>query len=255
MEFNVKEHILALDFDGVIGNSVNECLIVAYNAYYGLEGDDRISSPEALDDSLVDTFKRIRNYIRAGADFLFILLAIEKGVEINNQQDFDRFANEHKERWQGFFDSFYRVREDISSNHLDLWLELNPMYEGMADYMLNFPVKENLYIITTKKIDFVIKLLANRNITLVQENLFTADKQRSKRSILLDIQQKHQLPADQIWYVDDQVDTLLKIKDTNIRCVMAEWGYNDQEQQNKGINAGLKLMGLHEFRNTFRYIA
>ena len=251
MSFDPQRHVLALDFDGVIGNSVNECLIVAYNAFYGLKDADRVKTVDALNPVLVQNFRRMRNLIRGGADFLFILLALEKELDIRNQKAFDAFTETNHQREHEFFEAFYQEREYLSSRHPDVWVQLNPLYEGMEAFLKQYPQKQALYIITTKKIFFVKKILAFYSIPLVPGNLFTSDKTKSKREILLEIKAKHKINPEQLWYIDDQVDTLIKIQNTGIQCLLAEWGYNDEAQHKIGGENGILPIKLEEFRNNF----
>lgn len=250
---NPYEHILALDFDGVIGNSVRECLVVAYNAFYHPNKGIQVMSVRELDDELIREFTRMRNYIRSGADFMYILMALRDKVNIDSQQAFDNYTRLHHDLYDQFFSDFYGVRETLSVDHFDLWLELNPFYAGMGEYLDGYPAKDRLYIITTKKIEYVKKLLAYHQIALRDENLFTADKKRGKRLVLMDIVQKHQTSPDNVWYIDDQVDTLLKIYDSGVRCQMALWGYNNAEQYDIAKEAKIPVLTLDEFIKYFDY--
>ena len=252
---NPNEHILALDFDGVIGNSVHECLVVSFNAFYYPNQGIIVKSVAELDANLVREFTRIRNYIRSGADFMYILMALRDNIVISGQQDFDDYTRQHSELHDKYFKDFYRVRETLSVEHFDLWLELNPFYEGMGEYLAGYPVKDSLYIITTKKIEYVIKLLSYHHIELVEGNLFTADKNKGKRQVLMDIMTKHRKSPDKVWYIDDQIDTLLKIYDSGVRCQMALWGYNNAEQLGTAEKANIPALTLDKFRKLFDYTA
>ena len=94
--FDREEHILALDFDGVIGDSIAECLVVGHNAFVRFSGAGQIiQSFDELDRGQATEARRLRNYIRSGEDYVFIFLALSKGIQIQTQEAFDAFKSSH----------------------------------------------------------------------------------------------------------------------------------------------------------------
>jgi len=251
MKFDIERDYLALDFDGVVANSVLECLVAANNAYSEYSGGRKTYDLSELDPALIAEFTRLRNFIRAGADFVYIVKSISENMIIGNQQEFDDYTKKYKDLQADFFDLFYRERELFSTSMPDIWIGLNPLYEGMKGFLDNYPYKDRLFIITTKKIFFVKKILLYHNIQLNQDNLFTANGKKTKKDIILRLVQKYNIYPHQFWFIDDQVDTLLKVKDTRIQCLLAEWGYNEKQQINRGNKEKISVITLKDFRNMF----
>ncbi|HPG42020.1 MAG TPA: hypothetical protein PLP19_21920 [bacterium] len=251
MNFNRTTDYLALDFDGVVINSVEECLFVSFNAYEELTGSAPITSLKHIAPKIIDEFKRMRNFIRAGADFVYIIMAISTNIKITSQQEFDDFCHSHKELEKTFFDTFYKHREQLSSGNPELWLKLNPLYHGMQDFLLQYPDKERLFIITTKKIFFVQKILSFYNIPFIDAHLFHADKTRSKKNIILELLDKYNIDPHHFWFIDDQVDTLIQVRDIQINCLLAEWGYNDSEQVLLGKQHHIPAINLDDLKRIF----
>jgi len=251
MKFDIEKDHLGLDFDGVVANSVEECLIVANNAYTEYSGGDKTYNLSELNPALIAEFTRLRNFIRSGADFVYIIKSMSEKMIIGNQQEFDDYTTRYKELRADFFDLFYREREHFSTSMPDIWIKLNPLYEGMRGFLENCPYKDRLFIITTKKIFFVKKILFYNSIQLNQNNLFTANEKKTKRDIILRLVQKYSIYPHQFWFIDDQIDTLLKVKDTRIRCLLAEWGYNEKQQINRGNKEKIPVITLKDFRNIF----
>ena len=251
MKFNIKRDYLALDFDGVVVNSVEECLVVAYNAFAEYFHGRKVNSVNEVEPETVLTFKQLRNFIRSGADFVYIILAISENMNINNQQEFDDFTNKYEDLRNTFFDLFYLERESFFTQKPESWIKLNPLYDGLNEFLSSYPYKERLYIITTKKIFFVKKILSFYGIQLIKNNLFTADDKKNKKDIIQELLSNHKISPQRFWFVDDQIDTLLKVKDSFIHCFLAEWGYNDEQQINKGKKENIEIITLKDFRNKF----
>lgn len=70
---------LALDFDGVIVDSINECLATALNAYTRFCGKDQFCTDLRLvPEGLADAFRSMRPLIRRGEDYVFLIQAFEE---------------------------------------------------------------------------------------------------------------------------------------------------------------------------------
>ena len=89
IQFDSHQQILALDFDGVIADSIYECLFSGYNAYAGLTSRPQVHSLNEISAENVREAKRLRNFIRSGEDYVFIFLALSKGVQIQTQDAFE----------------------------------------------------------------------------------------------------------------------------------------------------------------------
>lgn len=250
--FNIRTDFLALDFDGVIADSINECLVVGHNAFVEhLKSGHKIKNLNELHKKEIDEFKRLRNFIRSGEDYVFIQLALHDHEKIEHQVDFDRFSEQNKHLTRKFFDLFYMERDSFSTQQSQLWVELNPLYPGIRELLSFYEPKENLFIITTKKIEFVHKILLANGIPLKATHCYHAHGQKTKLEIILDLLNKYNNSPDHFHFVDDQVDTLIKVKQAGIRCHLARWGYNNPEQLNRAKRAGIPAILLKDFLEQF----
>ena len=50
--------------------------------------------------------------------------------------------------------------------------------------------------------------------------------------------------------MDDQVETLIKMKSLGIKCYLAGWGYNDEKQKARARDAGIPVLALDDFYKT-----
>jgi phosphoglycolate phosphatase-like HAD superfamily hydrolase len=245
MIFNEQCDFLALDFDGVIVDSISECLVVAHNAFYPQQ---RIFNISELKKAVVDESRRLRNFIRSGADYVYINLAMHENAKIHNQEEFDAFTEKHRQRREEFFDLFYKEREAFSSQFTSDWVRLNPLYAGMREFLQSFQPKEKLFIITTKKIQYVDLTLKAHHIEIPTRNKFFSN---AKRAVIEELIKTFSIHPANFFFIDDQVDTLLKVRDLGIQCLLAEWGYNNLEQAAKARSAGIVTQNLQQFLAMF----
>ena len=234
--FNPKNQILALDFDGVIADSIAECLVVGYNAYSKYTGKrNAIASLSDLSPDVFAEGRRLRNFIRAGQDYVYIHMVIDLGENIPDQMAYDAFTEKYADRFDDYFQLFYAERQRLLDEQPEVWNSLNPLYPGIQLLLQRYPEKEKLYIVTTKKVAYVIEILKSNHIELVERNMFHAHKSFPKADIIQHISELAEISAKDIVFVDDQVDTLIKVAPTGASCYLATWGYNNEEQQNKSL--------------------
>ena len=253
--FDAKTDLLALDFDGVIADSIRECLVMGYNAYVEYCGKgDKVEQLEEIEENRRSESQRLRRFIRSGEDYVYINHALAQNVAIANQEEFDAFKKKHLALLDEFLQIFYSERIRFSQQKSDEWIRLNPLYPGMKDFLSSFPIKKNLYVVTTKKISFVTQILAGHNIALPKENLFQATEKQDKRAIIAAIMEQRDKQPGQIYFIDDQIDTLIKVADLGIHCILARWGYNNEQQIERAKKAGIPVMELEEFYATFKTV-
>ena len=252
-KLNPQTDILALDFDGVVVDSIEECLVVGYNALAIQQGrNERIQRLDELPPETVKEARRIRNFIRHGQDYVFIHLGLQEGAKIQNQQDFDCFLEENKTLNADFRRQFYTERARFINEEPDVWLALNPFYPGMQEFLEDFQSKERLYIITTKLKENVQALINTRNINFLSDNILSADQKLSKPQIIARLLSVNRLKPMLFHFIDDQVDTLIKCKSTGVNLYLARWGYNNDNQRAIAQSEELRVLALNEFLRQFR---
>ena len=246
--FNPKDQILALDFDGVIADSIAECLVVGYNAYSKYTGEGKtIASLSDLSPEVFVEGRRLRNFIRAGQDYVYIHMAIDLGVSIPDQTAYDAFTEKYADRFDNYFQLFYAERQHLLDEQPEVWNSLNPLYPGIQVFLQKYPEKNKLYIVTTKKVEYVIEILKFNEIDLIEKNMFHAHQSFPKADIIQHISDVTEISAKDVVFVDDQVDTLIKVAPTGASCYLATWGYNNEEQQNKSLMNNIPHLKRNDF--------
>lgn len=246
--FNPDVQILVLDFDGVLADSIAECLVVGQNAYVRHTGQGHfMSSLEDLGPERFAEGRRLRNFIRAGQDYVYIHMAIDKHVKIETQAEYDAFTQEHADLFDTFFHLFYQERQRLLDEQPAVWNSLNPLYRGIAPFLNAFVPKESLFIATTKKVEYAIEILKSNHIQLIESQIFHANKAYPKAQIVTEIAESRSKEISKVVFIDDQVDTLIKVQPTGVQCLLATWGYNNDEQRRKSLDYGIGHLSLHDF--------
>src|SRR5437870_5452134 len=111
--------VVALDFDGVICNSIDECMLVAYTAYAG--------TPE-MPGAFIKYFRKFRHFVRPAQEYWLIVEAYKRGIEPLTEQQFNHLAGECKTQVAQFESAYFETRQKLRSADFKAWLDLHTMY-------------------------------------------------------------------------------------------------------------------------------
>lgn len=245
----MTKKLLITDFDGVLCDSVVECLLVTYNAYYRLQTSSytRLLNIEEIEPSTRDRFRRLRSYLKGAEDFVPIFIAIEQNIPINSQQDFDRVREQYKDDLTGFQEAFYGERDYLQQHEKELWLRLNPFFEGIGEVLKQQDSFENVHILTTKRQEDVLKIFHYQGIPFPADHI-TYMKAAGKFQKLLEILRENNVVMHESVYIEDQIDFLVKSKKYQIGSYLVEWGYVSDEQRALAKQHDIPIIGVDEFR-------
>ncbi len=211
--------LLCFDFDGVICDSADEALVCSWIAWQRLSP----SLPDRVPRSLRPRFRELRPFIRTGEDFLLIQDLLARGVEVRDQADFDRRADETgPERMALYRRLVYRVREEMVRDEKAYWLGLHRLFPALAGWLPALARQPAFRILSTKKPRFIVEVLEHHGVRLPPERIMDAGTAPKLGivSALLDRE-----GFQRALFVEDQVGALAGNRDGRIDCRLAAWGY------------------------------
>jgi phosphoglycolate phosphatase-like HAD superfamily hydrolase len=228
----MAEKLCITDFDGVICDSVLECLLVTHNAYHSLH-DPSFQSTLSLDvipPEKQRQFRHLRPYLKGAEDFVPMYLAIEAGAQIGDQDAFDAFREIHSGQLSTYQQAFYAERDYLQHHEKAIWLGLNPLFDGIREALLACSSFERVFILTTKRQQDVQGIFEFQKIPFPTDHIvyMTAAGKSQK---LLDMIEEHGGACEETMYIEDQVDFVVASKRHNIRSYLVEWGYVSEQQQ------------------------
>ncbi len=227
-----EPRLLALDFDGVICDTVREGCRSAWQVcreLVPLEGD-------APPPELASRFVRLRPVVEHGWEFPVLLLAILDGVP--EATIWNAFQTTCREQILGKYHvtprqlaaRFDAVRDRAIAKSLDDWLADQGLYTGVADRLC--AVLESgtaLYVLTTKEGRFAHKLLETHGVRMPADRVWGKEQARPKPELLRTLAKTHGLAYREIWFVEDRLKTLEAVaRETQLAEVglyLALWGY------------------------------
>lgn len=247
-------NIHALDFDGVICDSAVETAITGWKAAGQIWNDMPTNAPQAM----IDQFRLVRPIIETGYEAILAMRLLclgesceaifrnygEKTQQLLEQaqadaNDLKKLFGETRDKW---------IEEDLSD-----WINMNPLFPGVAEKLQRLSKTHIWYVITTKQERFVKQILKANIIELTEERIFGLDRNMSKPEVLKGLLENH--PNQIIQFVEDRLPTLINVQKhpelAEVELLFALWGYNTAEDKALAKQQGFTGLSLDNFLSTF----
>ena len=253
--------VLALDFDGVICDSVRETAVSGWKAAHALWKED---FPEPLPtEEQIAAFRKVRPFLETGYHSILLTRMIKEGIPFaefqnNLQAHFKRIMEQCGQDKQSLISLFGGIRDAWIQEDMEDWLGHNGIYPGVAeslDCVLQTGCK--VLIMTTKQERFVSAQLQHFGVNFPIENIWGLERKRKKEELLAE---QLKLNPSAIHFVEDRLETLLRVESEpfleKVQLHYAEWGYGTEENLSVAANdPHIEVLSLGQFCSWLKNIA
>jgi FMN phosphatase YigB (HAD superfamily) len=240
---NRMKRVLVLDFDGLICDGLDECILVTWNSHY--EKDISLFSAQGLADIpkiFIERFRECRNFSKHLGHFLVPIL--DQTTALPTQDAFDAvYSGIPQAQIQEFMDKASAYRHLARSQKRDYWLTCHTLYVGFETFLRRQSLPT--YIITAKDRNSVYEILSAKSIPFTLTHIF--GEQRSKMQALAEIRQREQVEASQIHFIDDNVNNAYEAKGEGYQVSWASWGYHVPGHAEFAETQGIPIITLSDF--------
>jgi phosphoglycolate phosphatase-like HAD superfamily hydrolase len=225
--------ILALDFDGVICDTVQELLKSTWQVYRKIWGAGDDGPPPEVAAAYV----RLRPALEIGWESPILLRAIVEGVpEADLLRAFQttwrqRILEAHHLNQADLAARFDAARDAWIRTDLRGWLAANHLYPGIGERLRRFVASDvRVFVLTTKEGRFAHLLLEQNGVKLPSAHVWGKERSRPKVDLLRVLREGQDVALGDIWFVEDRVKTLQTITQVEdleaVGLFLATWGYN-----------------------------
>lgn len=239
--------ILALDFDGVIVDSVLDSLFVGHNTYLRLYGREvkknfggelfTFENWEKIKRNYqkeIKYYRTLRPYIRGATDYGLIQKLMEEKKVIESQEEFDNYRNSVDFDFEDYEKEFYKERERLQNIDYRAWFNLEPSYPKIIQGMKKLLEEEiKIVIATSNRRKAIMKSFTPEyfGFTIdpkdILDKRFGEDKSEQMRHIV----KFYKVNFEDIYFVDDQVSHLIQTRPLGIKVMLAGWSYATEAQK------------------------
>ncbi|MFH2027730.1 MAG: hypothetical protein ABIJ08_01195 [Nanoarchaeota archaeon] len=242
--------VLALDFDGVIADSVYENFYVSYLAYIKLNPDLNLYSGcsdfDSFEKRFYKKFRDISTYSRAARYYSVVHHVLDNGIKVKNQSEFDKIADKFKKsRIMEYNTEFYNQRAKSQKKDMKKWLLLSSPFKKAISVIKKIQKMCIMYIVTNKDKNSVLKLCKHYGLSVIKDNILDSHAGIDKVEKLGILLEKY--AKDDIIFVDDLFAHCLDVKKAGFNVFMPIWGYNTKEEERIAKKKGITLLTQSNF--------
>lgn len=247
--------LLALDFDGVLCDGIEEYFQSTWRTYQHIWPAEESVPSELLKSS----FARLRPVIETGWEMPVLLRALilgiaEESILLDWPGVMGEIVRSEKLERQEIAHRLDTVRDRWIQTDLEGWLGLHRFYDGAIAQLQKILTRSTpqLYIITTKEGRFARKLLQQQGVELPVASMIGKESKRPKHETLQQLISQAAIDPSQVWFVEDRLKTLRSIQQQPdlqaVQLYLAAWGYNTpQNRDSARRDPQIRLLSLQQF--------
>ena len=257
--------LLALDFDGVVCDGIDEMVESSWRTLSEVTKRELRTARRA---ELHARFSALRPAIESGWEMVVLLgvLSEEPASEDAGLRDGQRWAEArdaylraHALTHAPIATAFDAVRVRWMEKDARGWLERHRFYEGIAAWLTRLVADRQLvYVLSTKSKPFLDALLAWQNVPLPSDRVIgRAEPKREKWDVLRGLAASHGLGTGDVWFVEDRLATLVDMRRhapdfVAARLFLADWGYIFRDRDPDAARAvGIPVLSLQQATGPF----
>jgi phosphoglycolate phosphatase-like HAD superfamily hydrolase len=234
-----RRPVLALDFDGVICDSLTEGLLVSWNAHIGAPVE-AFADPglAGVPPEVTDRFTRCRPFARHLGHWLVPFVA---GSVPTSQREFAARYDELTEaQVLSFTATAGRYRAQVRRLYPEQWLAHHHVQLALA------PALAEAYVVTARDARSVRQILDAHAIGIDKTRIFgsRSDKNTALRAIA--VREAVEPPA--VTLVDDNIENCVAAKSAGYAAWWATWGYNSDGDSALAASFGIPAISIATLR-------
>ena len=255
--------LLALDFDGVISDSLLEAYLLTWRIAGKidpqLEGAgiripdlDNIHAFRDEHREHWESFSRMVPFGNRAEDYLVIQRAVHQGKSIVTQEEFNSFCKTLEPgQMEEFHEEFYRERYHFTEHHWNGWIALNKPYPGVSQAIEALSSRFELAVATSKDSRTVRSVLDSYGMGSLFGESRVLDKSMggSKRAHLAAFRDKLNFTYGEMTFIDDKVAHLIDCADLGVRLYLAGWGYNSSQEEKLAASYDIPVLQIEELQS------
>lgn len=235
--------LFVFDFDGVVCDSTDECMVTSWNAWEQWNGRTGFRK-EVADFNIAECrcFREQRPRVRGAGEYYILRRAFAEGIAIPDQAAYDMLVQRWREYIGPYARVFFAMRDRLRDENLALWISLHPVYSLVVEVMSALNTQRRLYIATLKDGKSVRLILAQQGLEVGSDRMFDESTIRSKLQALDTICERAACEKSDIVFIDDNATHLIEPHAAGYPVWLAAWGSTFPEYLNLAVEHGIRVL-------------
>lgn len=220
--------LLALDFDGVICDSLDECLVTAVNTRRRMRGKkELLRTPGEVDPDLAARFRAHRHLVRPAGEYETLLHWLATRDDDPTPAEFAALCRQRAADVIAFQPVFFYVRTALRNADPEAWTALHRRYGQATAGWSDLCASHEVHLVTTKDLASVRHFNHAWSLGLADDRLHTCERFVTKAAAIEHLAARHGAAPASVTFVDDHPGHLADVAAaTGARCLWARWGYS-----------------------------
>jgi len=237
--------LLAFDFDGVLCDSTEECIVSAWNAWLQIKGQEGfVMNPQEVPEPYQSEIRRLRSHVRTGGEYGVLLQALEDHRDIRTRAGYEESVNTYRSVIKPFSELFFTARDRMRNKDERHWLDLHTVYPGIPERLRELWSKFRIFVVTGKDRDAVKLFFKTFDLLLADDRIYDKDAGHDKLGAICKVAAQCNQPIQTLTFIDDNITHLIPVHEAGCRVFLAEWGYHTDEDLDIARSHGVPVLKL-----------
>ena len=241
----MKNRFVVFDFDGVVCDSTDECMVTSWNAWE--RWNNRPGYRTTIDEfsrSERDSFRALRPFVRGAGEYYVLRRCLQEQRPIRGFSDYERECQSWQSLIAPFKKIFYQERERLRADDLSAWIKLHPIWPEVILLMKQLIAQQRAYIATLKDGESVCVILNSEGIKVPSERLFDQSQISNKMAALEEVSRREAALPAEITFVDDNATHLIEPARGGYTCYLTAWGDTPDDYLRLAKENGIPTLSL-----------
>lgn len=237
---------IIFDFDGVLCDSMEECLVVSYRAFLRQENRPTTKTYDKANvpNDKASLFRRFRYLVRTAPEYRLLWRLIDCGQVPDASKTLIEQSSGSSAELSVYKNLFFDERAAWLDRDRCSWLNHNPLYAGIKTLLDSPEILKRCWIVSSKNETAMKAILAHNGIALEASRFFGSETGFDKDHLLQELIRDINATPSALIFIDDNLTNLLKAKSIGIQTTMATWGYTGNTEKEKAVCLGINLLTL-----------
>ena len=234
---------VVFDFDGVVCDTTDECMVTSWNAWEEWESRDNFRNDlSEFSENYKSSFRKVRPRVRGAGEYYILCRALSEGISIDNQKIYDELEARWQENIKPFKIIFFKARERLRRYDINAWIDLHPVFDGVIEVMKTLNDQNRLYLATLKDAQSVRLILENKDLNIKKDRLLDQAQIMSKLQALDKFRKQIGCDKKDMIFIDDNVLHLLKPHKEGYEVFLTGWGQVISEYVNIAKSNNIQIL-------------
>jgi len=230
-----------VDFDGVICDSRQECLITSHAAYRrAFFGRKEAFAAAAIAPEAGSRFVSNRYLARTAREFALLWDLIDAARPIDEDEWEQVRSTADEARLARFHDVFYSTRYEWMRQDLPGWISTHRFFPEMRAALMKWLAQGRAHIVSSKDSRSIMALLEHHGIEIAESMVGGCeggDKIEHFRRL-------RETNSGELAFIDDNIDNLRTARGSGIAGCLASWGYTSDVLIEAARREGFPILSL-----------